>query len=68
MTAVSAQKRDTEFGVVLILGCLSQDFEAYTLHLPLLYLSKALGLRRSRKRKGFQKDVSLLEVQPCSHM
>lgn len=68
VTAVSAQKRDTKFGFVLILGCLSQHFEAYTLHFPFLYLSKALGLRRSRKRKGFQRDVLLLKVQLCSHM
>lgn len=61
MTAVSAQKRDKKFGFVLILGCLSQHFEAYTLRFPLLYLSKALGLRRSRKRKSFQRDVSLLK-------
>lgn len=68
VTAVSAQKRDTKFGFVLILGCLSQHFEAYTLHFPLLYLSKALGLSRSRKRKGFQRDVLLWKVQFCSHM
>lgn len=68
VTAVSAQKRDTKFGFLLILGCLSLHFEAYTLHFPLLYLSKALGLRRSRKKKGFQRDVLLLKVQLCSHM
>ena len=68
VTAVSAQKRDSKFGFVLVLGCLSQDFEACTLHFPLLYLSEALGLRRSRKRKGFQRDVSLLKFQHCSHM
>lgn len=49
MTAVSAQKRDTKFGFVLILGCLSRDFEAYTLHFPLPYLCKALGLRGRRR-------------------